>query len=629
MSRRRRAPQQAPGTPAAPTPARARGLGQAAGQAAMPALLRLTLAPSAPPARAETKAPKMPSLAAPAATPAAAMLALALALAPEGVHAQSPGSFLPAADPGRAAAPAVEPARAPAAPAPLAPTAQGGVLLRGVRIEGATAVPPGELAPLWAKLIGTEVSLATLEALAEAIGAAYRARGFVLSQAALPPQEVADGVVTVRVIEGFVDRLAIVGGAPNQAAAAATLFAPVPGRRPLRLETLERAVLLSRDIFGGEVETVIEPSRDVFAAADLTVQIDRAAPSGFGSIDNRGSRLYGEWSFATGATAYDLLGRNERLDILAAGAMDGSLGFVQGAAKLPLMGLAGTWLDGATLAFEADYANGAPDLAKSGAPDAQTLTTRETNLRLALSVPFIRTRAQNLTGAIGLDFQDLQNVTGLGPDEVTEDDRLLVLDVRASWDYADRWGGVTLAEAGLRQGIDTSNTFVGGGISSGKPDFTLARLELARLQRLGQGPWALWLEGIGQYAFDVLPNSERFGLGDASIGRGYAPGNTTGDSGYGGRVEVRYEVGATPLRGAVEAVEAYAFGDYGQAYDRDGDRDGQRWEPLGSAGAGLRIDVRPWLSVVPEIARQLDGRATDTTSRRKETRAYISVVARF
>lgn len=560
---------------------------------------------------------------------AATAAALAFALATAAARAQSPGSFLPAADPGRAGAPSVEPAAAPPPPAPVAPGGDGGVVLRGVRIEGATAVPPGELAPLWAELIGTKVSLATLQALAEAIGDAYRARGFVLSQAALPPQEVADGVVTVRVIEGFVDRLAIAGGAPNQAAAAATFFAPVPGQRPLRLATLERAVLLSRDVFGGEVETVIEPSRDVFGAADLTVRIEEAGPTGFGSVDNRGSRLYGEWSFATGATAYNLMGRNERLDILAAGALDGSLGFVQGAAALPLLGLAGTRLDGATLEFEADYANGEPDLSKSGAPDAQTLTTRETNLRLALSVPFIRTRAQNLYGEIGLDWQDSRNVTGFGPEEASEKDRLLVLDAHVTWDRADRWGGVSLVEAGLRQGLDTSNTFVGGGVSSGKPDFTLAKLELARLQRLGQGPWALWLEGIGQYAFDVLPNSERFGLGDATIGRGYAPGNTTGDSGYGGRLELRYEVAAARLGGALEAVEIYGFGDYGQAYDRDGARDGRRWEPLGSAGAGLRIDLRPWLTVIPEIARQLDGRATDTTDRGKETRAYVSVVARF
>ncbi|MBP7243329.1 POTRA domain-containing protein [Amaricoccus sp.] len=556
--------------------------------------------------------------------------ALALAAAPTApALAQSPGSFLPVASAGRAPGLAVAP-DTPPPPAALTPGASGpGVTLRGVRLEGATAIPPGELAPLWAGLVGTEVSIATLEELAAAIGAAYRARGFVLSQAALPPQTVDDGVVTIRVVEGFIADVAIEGGAPNQNAAAATLFAPVPADEPLRIETLERAVLLSRDFFGGDVETILEPARDTFGAADLTVAVTENPYDGFVSVDNRGSRLYGEASFATGATAYNLLGLNEKLDFLAAGAFDGSLGFVQGGISVPLMGLAGTWADGATLEFEADYADGQPDLSKSGAPDAQTLTTKETNLCLAVSIPFIRTRAQNLRFDLGLDWQDSANVTGLGADEVTEDDRLLVLDARLAWDRADRWGGVSLVEAGLRQGIDASDTVVGGGVSNGVPDFTLATLELSRLQRLGAGPWALWLEGIGQYALDVLPNSERFGLGDATIGRGYAPGNTTGDSGYGGRAELRYGVDPARLGGFAEGAELYAFGDYGQAYDRDGDRDGARWETLASAGAGIRLDVRPWLTVVPEIARQLDGRATDTTDRHKETRVYLSVVARF
>lgn len=551
--------------------------------------------------------------------------ASALALAPA-ARAQSPGSFLPVPQepaPPRAAAP-----ETPPPPAPLA-SQGGGLVLRGVRLQGATAVPEAELAPLWAGLIGRPVSTATLQDLAAAIGDAYRARGFFLAQAVLPAQDVESGVVTIQVVEGFIDQVRIQGGKPNQEAAAERLFAPVPEERPLALYTLERSVLLSRDIFGGGVETVMAPSPATFGAAELTAEIVPAPPTGFGTIDNRGSRLYGAWSFSTGVTAYNLLGLNERLDLVGAGALDGSLGYVQGAFAAPLLGLSGTWADGTMLEAEASYSNGEPDLSKSGAPEAQTLTTDETNLRLGVKVPFIRTRAQNLFGTLALDWQDSANVTGFGPDETTEDDRLLVLEAGAEWDRADRFGGVTLAKATIRQGLDTSRSFIGGGPSYGVDDFTLGALEVSRLQRLGDGPWALWLEGIGQYAWDILPNSERFSLGDSTIGRGFAPGNTTGDSGYGGRIELRRTVEPARLGRAAEGVELYAYGDWGQAYDRDGDRDGQGWETLGSAGIGARIDVNRWLTITPEIARQLHGVPTDTTDSDHETRFYISLVARF
>ncbi len=556
-------------------------------------------------------------------------LGLIAALAAAPAFAQSPSAFLPV-DPDARAVPGVVPPE-DAAPAPLQPEAAAGpsFVLRGVTLTGNEALPAEALAPLWADLIGTPVTLPQLDTLAATIAAAYRARGFVLSQAVLPQQTISDGIVTIQVIEGFVDRLAIAGGAQNQRDAAAILFAPVPADRPLRLGTLERGVLLGRDIFGGGVDTVVEPSQATFGAADLTVALTQAPASGFASADNRGSRLYGPVGFAVGGVAYNRLGLNEELGFVGAGAADASLGFVQVTAALPLLRLGGTPLDGAMLELEADYADGDPDLSESGAPAGQTLTTEEVNLRAALRVPFIRSRAQNLFGTIALNWQDADSVTGFGGAELTETDRLLVLDLGATWDRADGFGGVTLIEAGLRQGLDTSNTFVGGEITSGKPDFTLARLDFARLQRLGATDWSLWVEASGQYAFDILPNSERFGLGDATVGRGFAPGNTTGDSGYGLRLEVRRQLAGERLGPLGEAAEIYAFGDYGEAYDRDGTRDGVRWEPLGSAGIGMRLDVRDWLTVTPEITRQLDGRATDTTDRDKETRLYLGVVGRF
>ncbi len=295
----------------------------------------------------------------------------------------------------------------------------------------------------------------------------------------------------------------------------------------------------------------------------------------------------------------------------------------------PLSRLDGTVLDGTMLEFEADYADGTPNLRAAGVARGLALTTRERNLRIALRTPFIRTRSQNLFGHVLLDWQKATNVTRFGGDALPETDRLLVLEVGAEWDRADRFGGVTLVSAQLRQGIDASNSFVGGGPSAGVPDFTLVSARVARLQRLGEGPFALWLEAIGQYAANVLPNSERFSLGDATIGRGFAPGNTTGDSGFGARVELRRGVAPEAMGRFGEAAEVYGYLDYGRAHDRDRDRAGTRRESLGSAGIGVRWDVTPWLTLTPEVARQLVGRPSDTRDRRRETRFYLGAVSRF
>jgi len=77
------------------------------------------------------------------------------------------------------------------------------------------------------------------------------------------------------------------------------------------------------------------------------------------------------------------------------------------------------------------------------------------------------------------------------------------------------------------------------------------------------------------------------------------------------------------------AAELYAFGDYGQAYDRSFERDGNKWETLASFGIGARIDLSEGITIIPEVARQLEGFNSDSDTGDRETRFLISVVARF
>jgi hemolysin activation/secretion protein len=540
--------------------------------------------------------------------------------------------------------PRVGPERAPAQPAiepdsgdgaVIAGTGGAGFELGGIVLEGATAIPTEELRPIWADQLGDEVTVAELQAIAGQIGAAYRARGFVLSQAVLPAQSVEGGVVRIAIVEGFVDEVEIAGGAPNQQRIAEKLFAPLPAERPLRLRTLERSVLLSRDTFGstygGTVETVLEPSPDVFGAADLGVLISPEPFSGFVTADNRGSRLYGDLTLGAGTRSYNVLGLNERIDLLLAAAPEGrSLGFGALAVSIPVEPLVGTALDGAAFEVDASISRADPDLDEVEAADGLTSILDERRVEARMVVPFVRTRTQSLYGRLGLELLESESETGLDGETFEELDRLAVIDARLTWDFADTYGGISLVDVGLRQGLDIGGTEVAAeGPAAGEPDFTLVELSLSRLQSIPGAPgWSLYGEVTGQYAPEVLPAAERFFLGGSTIGRGFAPGNTSGDTGFGGRVELRRAV-SSPPRGYVDAAELYAFGDWGRAYDRSISRDGDQWEELGSVGIGARVDVRPWLSITPEVVRQVAGAPADTDDDDLETRFFLGATARF
>jgi hemolysin activation/secretion protein len=530
-------------------------------------------------------------------------------------------------------APRAEPRPVEAAPVPTAPAAPTGpsFVLREVRLEGARTIPAAELAPLWSGLIGSTVTLETLDTLAAAISARYRAEGYVLSQAILPAQAIQDGVVRIVVVEGFIDRVAVEGGRPSAQAALNRRFRFVAEDRPLSLYTLERAVLLSRDTLGGGVETVLAPSPATFGGADLTVQYTPKTFEAFGLVDNRASRLFGPWVARAGVTSYNLLGGTERLDLSVASSLGGpELRFIEGGISLPLAFTDGTWLDGARFEIGADATRGRPDLGKSGAPDLTALQD-ETQVRVALFVPFIRTRSENLFVRTGLTWRESTvEQRFAGQDLGRSTDRLLVAELRGIWDIADRFGGVTLFDAALRQGLNTGNATIGfTGPNAPRADFTLLRGAIARVQELGIPQWSLYGEILGQLAGTILPESERFAAGGERLGRGFAPGNTTGDSGFGGRLELRRLITLGDIGRLPALMTAYVFGDWGAAIDRSGTRDGDTWEQLSSVGFGARIDLSTWLTLTPEIAQQTSGRPSDTSSGDRETRAYLGATVRY
>ena len=91
-------------------------------------------------------------------------------------------------------------------------------VLQHVSITGAVALPQDRLAATYQSYIGKKVSQADLAAIAAAVSDVYRAAGFHLSRAIVPPQDIQSGQLHVQVIEGSITELALKGTAPNSSA---------------------------------------------------------------------------------------------------------------------------------------------------------------------------------------------------------------------------------------------------------------------------------------------------------------------------------------------------------------------------------------------------------------------------
>src|SRR5687768_9494319 len=130
--------------------------------------------------------------------------------------------------------------------------------LRHVSISGAVAIPQDRLVTTYQPYIGKKVSQADLAAIAAAVSDVYRAAGFHLSRAIVPPQDIQGGQLRIQVIEGSITELTLKGDGAEQFGVRPMLDA-VLAERPSRLATLERQLLLINARPGVRIEdTAIE-----------------------------------------------------------------------------------------------------------------------------------------------------------------------------------------------------------------------------------------------------------------------------------------------------------------------------------------------------------------------------------
>ena len=76
--------------------------------------------------------------------------------------------------------------------------------IRKLQIEGGTVYPLKELGAAYQPLLGHEISLAQLIDATRTLTTRYQTDGYLLSYAYLPPQDFAQGLVRVVLVEGYI-----------------------------------------------------------------------------------------------------------------------------------------------------------------------------------------------------------------------------------------------------------------------------------------------------------------------------------------------------------------------------------------------------------------------------------------
>jgi hemolysin activation/secretion protein len=520
----------------------------------------------------------------------------------------------PSAQPGRERdrfvdpqAPRAQPGGTIGLPGTVAPPGADGIRLTIGRIvvTGATVYTEADLAPLYADLVGPEVSVSAIYEIARRITAKYGADGYVLSRAAVPPQNLGGRHATIRiqVVEGYVDRVVW----PEQKLARYRDFftaytAKIIAERPTNIRTLERYLLLANDLPGLKFSSSLKPSPNNPNASTLIVEVVEKRIDAIARVDNRGTEARGPWQYLGTATVNNILGAHEAFTFTYAGTFQ----------LKELQYLAANYRQVLNSEGLTGFVNGSYGFGKPGTAQLELLEykTRSTVVEAGLSYPVIRSREKNLT-LTGLGFMTNDDGDQLGMP--FSRDRLRGFRLKADGDWADMFLGINQVNATFSHGIhgldSTSND---NPISSrpgvGRVDFSKIEGTYSRLQPLF-GPVSAFFAAYGQYAFNPLLISEQCSFGGRFFGRAFDPSQLLGDHCWEIIGEVRYDL---PL--AVKQItraQLYAYADHGEVFNMQPDFFTPAIQTGTSAGGGIRVAWEDTYTADLSVAKAIEGPRND------------------
>jgi hemolysin activation/secretion protein len=160
------------------------------------------------------------------------------------------------------------------------------VSVRNVRLTGNTVFPTEELEKLTAPYENREVTSEELQELRHQLTRYYVERGYINSGAIIPDQEVKDGVIEIRLIEGQLSRIDIEGNQGLRTSYLSDRIALGAGS-PLNINNLQEQIqILLESPLIERINAELQPGGQPGEAA-LKARVDEKAPYQFGvSFDN-------------------------------------------------------------------------------------------------------------------------------------------------------------------------------------------------------------------------------------------------------------------------------------------------------------------------------------------------------
>lgn len=494
-------------------------------------------------------------------------------------------------------------------------TASARMNVQAFRIEGNSLLPESSLQAALQPFQG-ERSLADLQRAAAVVQDLYRQAGYGAVIAYLPEQRATAGEVTIRVLEGRVARVVVLGNERfSEANIRRSLPLLVEGRTP-QVQQLDAQIQLANENPAKQLAVVLEPGQqqgEIDARINVT---ERSVGRWSINADNTGNHQTGRYRVGLAYQNFALWDLDHQVMVQAQTSPDhvSRVKVFSGSYRVPF------YRQGLSLDVYGAYSN-VDGGSTSTAAGALQFNGRGRVLGTRLTQLLARRGELDQRVVVGLDQRAYLNNCGIAglPEGVCGSAGESVTVQPLSLEYQLQQGGAWPAGASLAL---VHNLGLGGRNGS-QADFDAVRpgaqrnYTIARLGGFVQAAlpqdWRVQARVNGQLSNTALVPGEQYGLAGASVVRGYEEREISGDQGASATVELVGPELAPSISDAVQSLRLLAFVDAGRVWNRGGTPclDNRDACSLASVGVGLRL-VAGGLQLRADLAQALKaGTRTD------------------
>lgn len=419
-------------------------------------------------------------------------------------------------------------------------------ILRQLRFQGNRLVTDDEILVLLGPLIGQSLGQTELRSLSRKIAAHYRQQGWIV-RVLLPPQDLTEGVLTIRIIEsvfGDLKREGVDVTRIDSALVESRLLARQRIGAALNTREIDRGVLLADDLAGVQVQGAFQPGEQVSETNYVYRLTDEPLMRGDIKVDNHGSASTGQSRFSAGIGLLSPLGIGEIWQSQFAQTRGSD--YARLSLSMPV-GVQGWRADfyGAIMRYKVI----SPELA------SLELEGRSGTLGMEVSYPLLRSTAHNLSVVLGLEQRRYLNLSLIS---TLSDYASTSTQLALNWSRQDRFAGGGGSSGQLMLTEARQHDIRSGPQIGQEPVGLKLRYALGRQQMLGES-LMLQAKYSGQWSSDTLDSAEKFSLGGPAGIRAYSSGEGSGASAYLLNLELRRPID--------KAWTLSAFYDRGAAWD--------------------------------------------------------------